>query len=91
MSGEEDLTGMGGVNRRVRFDEVFYPIQGTKSGCHHPEGVLWISAGQHCVHPEPVSILEIAPTVCRLLQIEPGPFLERPFSGKGVFAANAQR
>jgi arylsulfatase A-like enzyme len=42
-----------------------------KSGCHHPEGVLWVRTGRHAVHSERVSILDVAPTVCDLLRLDP--------------------
>ncbi|HZO92219.1 MAG TPA: hypothetical protein VFB22_00490 [Candidatus Baltobacteraceae bacterium] len=46
------------------FSELFYLIDGFRSGHHHPEGALWIrTSGEGRVHPERVSILDIAPTI----------------------------
>ena len=52
---------VNGQNRP--FFEVFYQIEETKSGCHHPDGVLWVKTGNHKVHSEKVSILDWFPTV----------------------------
>ncbi len=55
---------------RRRFAELFYLIDGHRSGHHTPEGALWIrTTGRGRVHPEPVSILDIAPTVLALFGI----------------------
>ncbi len=53
----------------IPFDEIFYQIDATKSGCHHPSGALWISGGKHHRIAEPVSILDIFPTTLDLLGI----------------------
>jgi hypothetical protein len=58
---------------RRRFDELFYLVDGHRSGHHHPEGVLWVRTGRGRVHPEPVSILDIAPTVLSMFGVEPPP------------------
>lgn len=52
-----------GTNASLRFGDIFYKIEETKSGCHHPDGVLWIKTGAHAVHEEKVSILDIHPTL----------------------------
>ena len=51
-----------GSNETIRFFDLFYQIDGMKSGCHHPDGILWIATGEgrdmgRC------SILDIFPTV----------------------------
>jgi hypothetical protein len=58
---------------RARFADLFYLVDGHRSGHHHPEGVLWIRTGTGRVHPEPVSILDIAPTVLALFGIDAPP------------------
>ncbi len=45
------------------FYDIFYALPHTKSGAHHPDGVLWIKNGEHRVHAERVSILDVAPTL----------------------------
>jgi hypothetical protein len=64
-----ELTGTRTNRDAPRFFTVLYAIDGTKSGCHHPEGVLWIRTGQHCLHEREVSILAIPATVIDLLGI----------------------
>jgi len=48
---------------------VLYSIDAVKSARHHPEGVLWVHTGEHAVHAEPVSILDIAPTIYDLIGV----------------------
>ena len=55
---------------RRRFGELFYLIDGHRSGHHTPVGALWIrTTGRGRVHLEPVSILDIAPTVLELFGV----------------------
>lgn len=51
---------------------LLYAMEGVKSGCHHPSGSLWIANGQHVRHAEPVSILDIYPTMLDLMGIGEG-------------------
>jgi hypothetical protein len=62
------VTGISHRNEPVSFFELFYAIA-VKSGRHHPEGVLWIRTGQHAVHHERVSILDVAPTIYNLVGV----------------------
>jgi hypothetical protein len=48
---------------QVSFFDLFYEISEVKSGCHHPDGVLWIKSGNQKIHREKLSILEILPMV----------------------------
>ena len=59
-------------NAEVSFFDQFYQIEGTKSGCHHPDGVLWVKGGRHQRHDEKVSILDWFPTVLDYYGIEGG-------------------
>lgn len=60
------LGGPGGFFEE--FHDHFYLIEQNKSGCHHPDGCLWIRTGQAAHHEnERVSILDIAPTILDLL------------------------
>jgi hypothetical protein len=77
---DAELSGIRSDNNRVRFFDVLYPIDAVKSARHHPEGVLWIRDGRHCVHPEPASILDIAPTIYDLIEVQQG----RPFHGASL-------
>lgn len=53
-----------------RFYDVFYRMEAMKSGRHHTDGALWIKTGEHRVHPDRVSILDIFPTIIDLLEVE---------------------
>jgi hypothetical protein len=55
--------GPGNEKDVVPFFELLYAIDVVKSGCHHPDGVLWIRNGGHRSHAERVSILDVFPTV----------------------------
>lgn len=64
------LAGPAGT---LPFFELFYEIEGLKSGMHHPEGLLWIrdariprpTSGEH------VALESIAPTILELMGIRP--------------------
>jgi len=66
--------------RSAPFFDIFYALEGGKSGMHHPDGMLWIRhAGRaHKVHPERVPLLSVAPTILDLLGID------KPAYMKGV-------
>ncbi len=49
-------------NESIRFFDVFYQIDGMKSGCHHPDGILWLATGDPADGGR-CSILDIFPTV----------------------------
>src|SRR5207237_8595549 len=56
-------------NSRIRFFYVFYLMEALKSGCHHPDGILWIhqpNTSPQC-HEDKVSLRAVAPTILRLL------------------------
>ena len=58
---------------RRPFADLFYLVDGFRSGHHHPEGALWIRTGRGRVHAEPVSILDIAPTVLAMFGVAAPP------------------
>jgi hypothetical protein len=64
-----EIAGVPGRNERLHFFDLFYAIDAVKSARHHPEGVLWLRTGEHAVHTEPVSILDIAPTIYDLMGV----------------------
>ncbi len=73
VASDPELSGLRGANDTVRFFDALYPIAAVKSAQHHPEGVLWIRCPEHRVHQEPVSILDIAPTICDLVGVRANP------------------
>jgi len=60
---------LGGNLPSAPFFEHFYQIEGSKSGCHHPDGCLWIRRGEHREHAEKVSILDVFPTILEYFDI----------------------
>jgi hypothetical protein len=60
-----DVMATMGNGFSVPFFDLFYAIGGIKSGCHHPDGVLWIKSGEHKVHTEKISILDVLPMLLR--------------------------
>jgi hypothetical protein len=65
---EDALLGGAGEESRP-FGELFYLIDATKSGCHHPDGVLWFKTGLPQRHPDRVSILNVLPTLLDLFDV----------------------
>jgi hypothetical protein len=64
------------------FFGVFYRIEEIKSGRHHPDGCFWVKSGRHTQHPQKVSILDIAPTLLGMLQVD-----EADLSGRNLLRA----
>jgi hypothetical protein len=54
-----------GSSAEVPFLDVFYQVDGVKSGMHHPDGMLWIrTPGRaHTVHAGHVPLATVAPTI----------------------------
>jgi hypothetical protein len=70
LEGDGEIAGVPGRNEPLYFFDLFYAIDAVKSAGHHPEGVLWLRTGEHEVHTEPVSILDIAPTIYDLTGVD---------------------
>jgi hypothetical protein len=69
LEGNGEIGGVPGRNEPLYFFDVLYAIDAVKSARHHPEGVLWVHTGEHAIHSEPVSILDIAPTIYDLMGV----------------------
>jgi hypothetical protein len=69
LEGNGEIGGVPGRTEPLYFFDVLYSIDAVKSARHHPEGVLWVHTGQHAIHSEPVSILDIAPTIYDLMGV----------------------
>lgn len=65
-----------GTGEAVAIGSLLYAMEGIKSGCHHPSGSLWIATGEHVRHANPVSILDIYPTMMDLMRL-PAPDADR--------------
>ncbi|CAN7617925.1 hypothetical protein [Massilia sp. LjRoot122] len=55
------------TGKQVKFGDMLYVIDALKSGCHHPQGALWIAGGQGRHHAAEASILDVYPTLLELL------------------------
>lgn len=53
-----------------KFSDIFYALDVSKSGKHHPDGVLWFRTGQYQAHAEKQSILNVLPTIISLQKID---------------------
>jgi hypothetical protein len=60
-------------SRTIPFFDLLYHVDLVKSGMHHPDGMFWVRtpARQHSIVEGKVPIVNVAPTLCRLLGIEP--------------------
>lgn len=60
-----------GTQSSAPFFDLFYQVEGTKSGMHHPDGIFWIRtpARTHAVERERVPLAAVAPTILRLLSL----------------------
>jgi predicted AlkP superfamily phosphohydrolase/phosphomutase len=55
----------------VKFFDLFYEIEGLKSGMHHPEGIFWVRDARvpRPTGDEHVPLESIAPTILDLMAI----------------------
>jgi hypothetical protein len=77
-----------GSNETIPFFDLFYQIDGVKSGCHHPDGILWIASGEG-VDRGRCSILDIFPTI--LAAFGKSHLLPEDRRGKSLLPAQAAR
>jgi hypothetical protein len=64
LTRDATLTLDGGAGE-VPFFDMFYQVDGVKSGMHHPDGMLWIRTPHHAhvVHSTHVPLATVAPTI----------------------------
>jgi len=69
---DDSMLRVENSDRSVPFFDLFYSLEGGKSGMHHPDGILWIRhpARTHKVYQQPVPLLSVAPTILDLLGID---------------------
>ncbi|MDQ8756691.1 hypothetical protein RCO27_10670 [Sphingosinicella sp. LHD-64] len=65
-----DARIVAGSGETLRFGDLLYRIDATKSGRHHPAGALWFATGRHRRFADPVSILDIFPTALDLMGVD---------------------
>ncbi|MFZ4406903.1 MAG: alkaline phosphatase family protein [Paracraurococcus sp.] len=78
-------------NATARFADLFYKIEGMKSGSHHPDGILWIRQPgvPHQVVDRKISLRELAPTLLHLCGLPPSPVFALPAMPEITGAARA--
>ncbi len=76
---DQDAVLVSGA-QQIKFYDLFYEIEGLKSGMHHPEGILWIRDARmpRSAANEHVPIESIAPTVLELLGVAVPAHMESP-------------
>ena len=93
--GRDAVLTKGAAGEKAPFFEVFYQVEGMKSGMHHPDGMLWIRHPDcsHRVHDRKVPLTDIAPTILSILDLRKPPHmrgtaLDRDGSCEGRRVAN---
>ena len=81
-----ELVLAGTSNEPMPYYEVFYRINETKSGMHHPDGVLWFKTGRHARHAGKVSILDVLPTLLEFFAVAPSPADAHHFRGTSLMS-----
>jgi hypothetical protein len=63
------VLAIAGSDRSIPFFQLFYQVDGLKSGMHHPDGMLWIRSPKrdHSVDPIKVPLISVAPTLLEML------------------------
>jgi type I phosphodiesterase/nucleotide pyrophosphatase len=66
------------------FYDIFYQIEGIKSGCHDPVGLFWIRNGEHKVHQDACSILDVAPSIFNWFDISEDKWRSEEMEGRVI-------
>jgi hypothetical protein len=67
-------TVVAAAGKVANFYDLFYQVEGMKSGMHHPDGLLWIRTPQrtHNVHPGKLPLTAVAGKISQLLGLDLG-------------------
>ena len=76
-----------GSGEFTRFYDLFYLLDQTKSGHHHPEGIFWFKTGHGMRHQRKVSILDVFPTILDFFEVDYAPSSQHPFRGSSLMSA----
>jgi len=73
------------------FFDLFYQIEGIKSGMHHPDGMFWVRAPDHAhrVHHEKLRLDAIAPMILGMFGVEEVEPAEQPMNARHHSSAAA--
>ncbi len=69
-----------GQKKSAPFFDLFYQVEGKKSGMHHPDGMLWFyrKGQKQTIHPDKVPLVSIAPTLLKMMNLNPPPSMRGP-------------
>ena len=80
-TSELDLSATVNINGKdVVLSSLLNKIDGSKSGCHHPDGIAWFKWGAPKVHENKISLTDVAPTISDYFGVKK----EHGFEGKSV-------
>ena len=81
--------GRGEAGPSVPFFEMFYQLEDSKSGMHHPDGMFWVrTPGQpHRTHAGKVPLASVAPTLLELMGMPVPPHMTTAPVGASHVAA----
>jgi hypothetical protein len=74
---------IGGVRK---FIDLFQLVHTVRSGRHHPHGLFWIQSSSPRVIPDPIPLVDVAPTLLSLFGIEAPPYM----TGSAISIASRQ-
>jgi hypothetical protein len=57
------------------FNDLFQLVHTVRSGRHHPHGLFWIQSASPRVIPDPIPLVDVAPTLLSLFGIEAPPYM----------------
>jgi hypothetical protein len=63
-------TIMHPAGRTMQFTDMFHIVHSMRSGRHHPHGLFWVQSVHPRVIREEVSLLDVAPTLLKLFDLE---------------------
>jgi len=69
--GRDLRLGIADTDRSLPFFDVFYILDTTKTGMHHPHGMLWIRTPErhHSVREQKVPLAAVAPTILNMFRV----------------------
>ena len=75
---EDAILTTEGPQKNAKFFDLFYSMEGMKSGMHHPDGMFWIRTPErdHAEFPGTVPLTSVAPTLLSLFDLTPPAYMK---------------